>query len=473
MRAITSGPFAASRTAEVAVASSSSTRSAAATARASATAAPRARTPSSLIEPSGAEVAHEAQHGALARRGERPAARAHVGDQQMDGVRTDVEDSEAHGLRVSRAHDRRGRFASGRRATRHPLTRYDERDVRRRRASMPGRRHSRSRSTARSTAPSGRGWPPAWRSRSTETEIVQIRGLGDRLDMAEVARGVPAAVAAAVAVRRDRPSGSAPTRARSSREPDTTTPFVVGVAGLGRRRQVHDRAPAARAHEPLAGHAAGRAGHDRRLPLPERRARAPRAHGAARASPSRTTGARSCSFLTEVKSGAPEVRAPFYSHMRYDIVPDAHVTVRRPDVVIVEGLNVLQPPPTPNDVAVSDLFDFSIYVDADSDHIAQWFVDRFLALRRGRVQQPELVLQRLRAPLRRRGGRDGARLLERHQPAEPRGERAADQAPARRSCWRRPPTTPSSGCCCASCDADGRGSVSVCSGSSHTPAAYH
>src|SRR5215216_4267692 len=58
------------------------------------------------------------------------------------------------------------------------------------------------------------------------------------------------------------------------------------------------------------------------------------------------------SFLTEVKSGAPEVRAPFYSHMRYDIVPDAVVTVRRPDIVIVEGLNVLQPPPTPNDVAV-------------------------------------------------------------------------------------------------------------------------
>jgi type I pantothenate kinase len=94
------------------------------------------------------------------------------------------------------------------------------------------------------------------------------------------------------------------------------------------------------------------------------------------------------SFLTEVKSGAPEVRAPFYSHMRYDIVPDAHITVRRPDVVIVEGLNVLQPPPTPNDVAVSELFDFSIYVDADSEHITQWFIDRFLALRRGAFSNP-------------------------------------------------------------------------------------
>ncbi len=90
------------------------------------------------------------------------------------------------------------------------------------------------------------------------------------------------------------------------------------------------------------------------------------------------------------------MRAPFYSHMRYDIVPDAHVTVRRPDVVIVEGLNVLQPPPTPNDVAVSDLFDFSIYVDAD-DRAHHAVVRRPLPRAApGRVQQPELVLQRLR-----------------------------------------------------------------------------
>ena len=93
-------------------------------------------------------------------------------------------------------------------------------------------------------------------------------------------------------------------------------------------------------------------------------------------------------FLTKVKSGAEVVHAPFYSHVRYDIVPDAQVTVRRPDVVIVEGLNVLQPPPAPNDVAVSDLFDFSIYVDADTAHIEKWYVDRFLALREGAFSNP-------------------------------------------------------------------------------------
>jgi type I pantothenate kinase len=82
------------------------------------------------------------------------------------------------------------------------------------------------------------------------------------------------------------------------------------------------------------------------------------------------------------------VRAPFYSHMRYDIVPDAHITVRRPDVVIVEGLNVLQPPPSPNEVAVSDLFDFSIYVDAEPEHITQWYIDRFMALKSGAFSNP-------------------------------------------------------------------------------------
>jgi type I pantothenate kinase len=74
--------------------------------------------------------------------------------------------------------------------------------------------------------------------------------------------------------------------------------------------------------------------------------------------------------------------------MQYDIVPDAVITVRRPDVVIVEGLNVLQPPPNPDDVAVSELFDFSIYVDADADDIAQWYIDRFLALRRAAFSNP-------------------------------------------------------------------------------------
>lgn len=88
-------------------------------------------------------------------------------------------------------------------------------------------------------------------------------------------------------------------------------------------------------------------------------------------------------FVHEVKSGAPEVTAPVYSHLTYDVVPDSRVVVRNPDVLIIEGLNVLQPARvgahTP--LAISDFFDFSIYVDADPDHIKQWYVQRFLTLK--------------------------------------------------------------------------------------------
>ena len=90
------------------------------------------------------------------------------------------------------------------------------------------------------------------------------------------------------------------------------------------------------------------------------------------------------SFLASVKAGNPHAKAPVYSHVTYDIVPDTYIDVDRPDILIVEGLNVLQPPrsaPGSISVAVSDYFDFSIYVDADEKHIEQWYVERFLKLR--------------------------------------------------------------------------------------------
>lgn len=89
-------------------------------------------------------------------------------------------------------------------------------------------------------------------------------------------------------------------------------------------------------------------------------------------------------FLSAVKAGAPSVSAPVYSHVVYDIIPGEEAVVSRPDILIVEGLNVLQPPralPGSVSIAVSDYFDFSIYVDADESHIEQWYVDRFLKLR--------------------------------------------------------------------------------------------
>ncbi|WP_231367276.1 MULTISPECIES: type I pantothenate kinase [unclassified Schaalia] len=89
-------------------------------------------------------------------------------------------------------------------------------------------------------------------------------------------------------------------------------------------------------------------------------------------------------FLARVKAGNEDVPVPTYSHVLYDVVPGVFHHVRRPDILIVEGVNVLQPPRTlPGTIstAVSDYFDFSIYVDADEAHIEQWYVDRFLKLR--------------------------------------------------------------------------------------------
>ncbi|EID54172.1 type I pantothenate kinase [Saccharomonospora xinjiangensis] len=90
-------------------------------------------------------------------------------------------------------------------------------------------------------------------------------------------------------------------------------------------------------------------------------------------------------FVTEVKSGAEEVRAPVYSHLAYDILPGEEQVVRRPDILIVEGLNVLQPGPR---LTVSDLFDFSIYVDAHTADIERWYVERFLELRHTAFADP-------------------------------------------------------------------------------------
>src|SRR5204863_3121471 len=88
-------------------------------------------------------------------------------------------------------------------------------------------------------------------------------------------------------------------------------------------------------------------------------------------------------FVADVKAGNPEVRAPIYSHEVYDIT-DEELVVRQPDVVIIEGLNVLQTPVSTrrgSTLFVSDFLDFSIYVDADEDDIVQWYVERFMTLR--------------------------------------------------------------------------------------------
>ncbi|HET8957063.1 MAG TPA: type I pantothenate kinase [Microcella sp.] len=99
-------------------------------------------------------------------------------------------------------------------------------------------------------------------------------------------------------------------------------------------------------------------------------------------------------FVSRIKAGAEEVRAPVYSHLSYDIIPGAEIIVRRPDILIVEGLNVLQPPGPGASLAVSDLFDFTIYVDARTSDIADWYEQRFLKLQRGAFSDPRSYFHR-------------------------------------------------------------------------------
>jgi type I pantothenate kinase len=99
-------------------------------------------------------------------------------------------------------------------------------------------------------------------------------------------------------------------------------------------------------------------------------------------------------FMADVKSGEPEVLAPVYSHLAYDIVPGEYQAVRRPDIVIVEGLNVLQTGTGRAPLFVSDFFDFSIYVDAHDADIEQWYVERFLALRDTVFRDPSSYFHR-------------------------------------------------------------------------------
>jgi type I pantothenate kinase len=103
-------------------------------------------------------------------------------------------------------------------------------------------------------------------------------------------------------------------------------------------------------------------------------------------------------FLTDVKAGRRPARAPVYSHLVYDIVPGETIQIDRPDILIVEGLNVLQPNRPPKDGAaipfVSDFFDFSIYIDATEDVLERWYIERFLRLRETAFRDPRSYFNR-------------------------------------------------------------------------------
>ncbi|HEY2644763.1 MAG TPA: type I pantothenate kinase [Galbitalea sp.] len=233
---------------------------------------------------------------------------------------------------------------------------------------------------------------PSTRLPLTEQEIIQLRGLGDRLDMSEVndvylplSRLINLYAAGAKSLHQ---STSDFLRGRNQ-----STPFVIGVAGSV---AVGKSTTARLLRELLA-----RWDDTPRVELVttdgflypnaelERRGLMER-----KGFPESYDRRALLRFVSNVKSGVSEVRAPFYSHLRYDIVPDAEIVVRHPDILIVEGLNVLQPPVAGGRLAISDLFDFSVYVDARTSDIANWYVERFLSLQRGAFANPASYFHR-------------------------------------------------------------------------------
>lgn len=103
-------------------------------------------------------------------------------------------------------------------------------------------------------------------------------------------------------------------------------------------------------------------------------------------------------FLSDIKAGRRQVPAPVYSHLVYDVVPGRTITIDRPDILIVEGLNVLQTGRPPRDGKaipyVSDFFDFSVYIDADEEILRTWYIDRFFSLRETAFKDPKSYFHR-------------------------------------------------------------------------------
>ena len=103
-------------------------------------------------------------------------------------------------------------------------------------------------------------------------------------------------------------------------------------------------------------------------------------------------------FLSQIKAGQRNVRAPLYSHLVYDVLPDQYVTIDMPDILIFEGINVLQVSDLPRDGKsvpfVSDYFDFSIYIDADEGDVRSWYINRFLRLRETAFKDPDSFFHR-------------------------------------------------------------------------------
>jgi type I pantothenate kinase len=228
-------------------------------------------------------------------------------------------------------------------------------------------------------------------------EVERLRGLGEELDLREVADVyLPISLLLSLYVRHVGALHRATSSFLGSSQPQRT-PFVVGIAGsvaVGKSttaRLLRELLAHWPEHPDVAlvttdGFLYSNAELERRGLLDRK------------GFPESYDRKALLRFVIDIKSGKDEVSAPVYSHLKYDVVPGGRQDMQRPDIVLIEGLNVLQPARVAVDghvgVAVRDFFDFTVYVDAATPDIRRWYTERFLRLRETSFRDPNSYFTR-------------------------------------------------------------------------------